>query len=250
MGSVVRVENLTTQVAHHILHEDLNFQVYEGEIFSLVGGSGSGKSVLLKVLLGLMPKKKGTIFFWDRPMKESKDQEILYEKVGVMFQSGALFSSLTVLENLCLPLKEKAGLSLIMAQKLAFMRLEMVGLSRETGFKRPGELSGGMIKRVALARALILDAQLLFLDEPTAGLDPIAAEGFDSLLKTLQTHLALTVIMITHDLDTLHATSNRVGVLVDKKMITGTLEEIIAYDHPWIHQYFLGPRGRVFLERT
>lgn len=248
MKTVVQVKNLTTKIQGNVLHEKLSFQIMAGQIFAIVGGSGSGKSVLFRVLLGLMKAYSGDLYFWDQKVYKEKEFDHLYRKIGVMFQSGALFSSLTVLENVCLSLLEKGNISKKMAEKLAFMRLDMVGLSQDTAYKRPSELSGGMIKRVALARALSLDAELLFLDEPTAGLDPIAAQGFDTLLQNLQKHLGLTVIMITHDIDTLHAISDQIGVLVDKAMIVGTLQELHAHPHPWIQDYFSGKRGHMLRE--
>lgn len=244
MTAIIQVENLVTQIQNNILHDQVSFDLQSGEILGIVGGSGSGKSVLLRVLLGLLKPVGGRISFWQHTYDEPEGQRLLRHMSGVMFQNGALFSSLTVQENLWLPMHYLAQLSRDLINELIAIRLEMVGLPADTAYKYPSELSGGMIKRVALARAIALDPCVLFLDEPTAGLDPIAAEGFDNLLKNLQRNLGLSVIMVTHDLDSLYALCNRVAVLVDKKIIVGSLKEMQNHPHPWIKQYFKGPRGR------
>ncbi len=237
---VMSVENLVTEINGQILHDHLTMDLYEGEIVGLVGGSGSGKSVLLRVLLHLMSPKSGKITHYcpkGKPL--GCDQEI-----GVLFQSGALFSSLTVGENIMLVLKEKANLIEPLVHEIALRKLLMVGLKAADFHKYPSELSGGMIKRAALARALALDGRLLFLDEPTAGLDPISAAAFDDLLLSLKEKLSLCVLMVTHDLDTLVTICDRVAVLVDKKLVIGTLDELYVHPHPWIQSYFQGKRGR------
>lgn len=246
MTDLLRVQNLTTKVQGEILHDHISLHLRAGEIVGLVGGSGAGKSVFLKVLLGLMPYESGQIDFLTPKGQILKDRR----QVGVMFQSGALFSSQTVGENIETLLREVVGLTPPLIRELARLKLQMVGLSPDTYDKYPSELSGGMIKRAALARALALDCQLLLLDEPTAGLDPIAAEGLDTLFKELRTTLGLSILLITHDLDSLHALCDRVAVLVDRTLLVGTLDELYAHPHPWIHAYFAGPRGRALRRRS
>ena len=239
---ILRIENLNTRIGGAPLHQGLNLDLKRGEILGVIGGSGSGKSVLLRVILGLMPHVSGKIdFFFEHKLGKLED---FRSHLGVMFQSGALYSQLTIGENIQLPLREMADVSDALSRELAFLKLAMVGLPEETFYKFPNELSGGMIKRAALARALALDAPLLFLDEPTAGLDPISAQGFDNLLKELHRSLGLSVLMITHDLDTLHTLCNRIAVLVNQHVIVGTLKEMHAHPHPWIQSYFEGDRGR------
>ncbi len=228
------------------IHRDLDFDVFRGEIVGLVGGSGSGKSVLLRTIIGLHKAKEGRIEILGQDPASLGEAELgrLQTRWGVLFQEGALFSSLTTAENIELPLRERARLPEAKLEELAALKIAMVGLPPDTAGKKPAELSGGMKKRVGLARALALDPELLFLDEPTAGLDPIGASAFDDLIRQLQRSLGLTVLMVTHDLDTLHAICDRVAVLLDKRVVVGTMEELVAYDHPWVRDYFHGPRAR------
>ena len=243
---VIRVTDVVNRFGSQVVHDGVSFEVYPGEVFGIVGGSGSGKSVLLKTMLGLHRPNAGTVEVEGREITSMSDAELreVKRRYGVTFQHGALFSSLDVTENLVLPVAEVMDLPEDSLQSLVELRLRMVGLPLETAAKYPAQLSGGMIKRVALARALALDPVLLFLDEPTAGLDPIAAAAFDDLVLYLRDTLSLTVVMVTHDLDTLARTCDRVGVLVDRKLIVDTLPRIVKNDHPWIRQYFHGARGR------
>lgn len=233
---ILQVENLVTKFGEQVVHEDLNLDVFAHEVLGIVGGSGSGKSVLLQYMIGLNKPQQGKIIYHTNPPYPST-------QIGVLFQYGALISSLTVLENIMAPIKEVAKLSESLTKELALLKLEIVGLPLETHEKFPAQLSGGMIKRVALARALALDPEILFLDEPTSGLDPISAASFDQLIKRLQEQLKMTVVMVTHDLDSLVQICDRIAVLVDKKTITGTVAEVAAIDHPWIKDYFHGTRG-------
>jgi phospholipid/cholesterol/gamma-HCH transport system ATP-binding protein len=228
------------------VHDGVSFDVHAGEVFGIVGGSGSGKSVLLRTMLGLRRPDSGTVELEGRDITTMPDRELreVKRRYGVTFQHGALFTSLTVTENIILPVVESLQLAEPTLQSLAELRLRMVGLPVETGAKYPAQLSGGMIKRAALARALALDPVLLFLDEPTAGLDPIAAAAFDELVLYLRRTLGLTVVMVTHDLDTLARTCDRVAVLVDRQVIVDTLAGIVSNGHPWIREYFHGARGR------
>ena len=244
---VISVRDVVNRFGAQTVHDGVSFDVHAGEVFGIVGGSGSGKSVLLKTMLGLRQPDAGTVELEGRDITGMTDRELreVKRRYGVTFQHGALFTSLTVRENIILPLVEAMQLEEDTLQSLAELRLRMVGLPVEAGAKFPAQLSGGMIKRAALARALALDPVLLFLDEPTAGLDPIAAAAFDDLVLYLRRTLALTVVMVTHDLDTLARTCDRVAVLVDRKVIVDTLEGIVRNDHPWIREYFHGARGRV-----
>lgn len=243
-NSVIKIQNLLTKFGSQVIHNNVCLNVYRGEILGLVGGSGSGKSVLLNIILGLIRPVRGTInVLGINPFKE-KDYQELIAKWGVLFQTGALFSSMTVGENIATPMREIAKLRQRLIKDLTYIKLDMVGLTPDTHEKYPSQLSGGMIKRVALARALALDPELLFLDEPTSGLDPISATGFDNLLKTLQRNLNLTVVMVTHDLDSLRTNCDRIAVLVDKSIIVDTVEKIHRNRHPWIQEYFHGPRGK------
>ncbi len=228
------------------MHDGVSFDVMPGEIFGIVGGSGSGKSVLLRTLLGLRRPDAGTVLIEGREVTAMDDRELrgVKRRYGVTFQHGALFTSLTVAENITLPVAEALDLDETSLARLVELRLRMVGLPLEAAAKHPAQLSGGMVKRVALARALALDPSILFLDEPTAGLDPIAASAFDELVLYLRDTLHLTVVMVTHDLDTLARTCDRVAVLVDRKVIVDTLESIVVNEHPWIRHYFHGGRGR------
>ena len=247
---IIRIRNLRTQFGTHVVHDGLDLDVYPGEILGIVGGSGTGKSVLLRAIIGLVEPADGTIDVFDRRLDEMsvEDRRALERRWGVLFQGGALFSSLTVLQNIEVPMKEHLGLKPPLIDEIARLKLAMVGLQSEAESKMPSELSGGMRKRAGLARALALDPEILFLDEPTAGLDPIGAAAFDDLIRALQRSLGLTVFLVTHDLDTLHATCDRVAVLAEKKVIvTGTLDELLQFDHPWVKSYFHGPRARAAL---
>jgi phospholipid/cholesterol/gamma-HCH transport system ATP-binding protein len=243
---VVVARDVVNRFGEQVVHDGASFEVREGEIFGVVGGSGSGKSVMLKTLLGLHHPDAGTVELEGRDitaMGESGLREVK-RRYGVTFQHGALFTSLTVAENIILPMDEYLDLGEADYRRLVELRLRMVGLPLEAAAKHPAQLSGGMVKRAALARALALDPKILFLDEPTAGLDPIAATAFDDLILYLRDTLRLTIVMVTHDLDTLLRTCDRVGVLLDRKVIADTLENIVDYDHPWIRHYFHGARGR------
>ncbi len=245
-GAVIRVRGLKTQFGTQVVHEDLDLDVQRGEILGVVGGSGTGKSVLMRAILGLLSPQAGSVEVLGETVTGRRDPVKLRRRTGVLFQDGALFSSLTVLENVEVPLKEHfPELSAELRGELARLRLRLVGLTPGTGAKLPSELSGGMRKRAGLARALAMDPELLFLDEPTAGLDPIGAAAFDELLKTLQQALGLTVFLITHDLDTLYAICDRIAVLGKRRILTvGTREEVEDFDDDWIRDYFHGPRAR------
>jgi len=244
---IISVRDVVNRFGKQTVHDGVSFDVHAGEIFGIVGGSGSGKSVLLKTMLGLRKPDSGVVELEGRDITRMSDRELRHvkQRYGVTFQHGALFTSLTVTENVILPMVELLELEEATLQSLAELRLRMVGLPVDAGVKFPAQLSGGMIKRAALARALALDPALLFLDEPTAGLDPIAATAFDELVLYLRRTLGLTVVMVTHDLDTLARTCDRVAVLVDRKVIVDTLPGIVRNEHPWIREYFHGARGRV-----
>jgi len=246
---IIRVRGLKTRLGGRSIHRNLDLDVARGEVLGVVGGSGTGKSVLLRVIVGLLPAAKGTIEIFGRNTAELKEEEWrqLEARWGVLFQDGALFSSLTVAQNIEVPLKEHLKLPHHLMDEIAAMKIALVGLPPDAGAKYPAELSGGMRKRAALARALALDPELLFLDEPTAGLDPIAAAGFDALIRDLQKSLGLTVFLVTHDLDTLITICDRLAVLVDKRVKIGTIPELLKDQHPWIQSYFRGPRGRAAL---
>ena len=243
---VISVRGLVNRFGNQVVHDGVDLDVMQGEVLGIVGGSGSGKSVLLRTMLGLRRPTAGQVLLEGKDITCMNEGELLAVKrrYGVTFQHGALFSSLSVAENVQLPIREYFRVSKQSLEELAALRLRMVGLPEDAGAKLPSQLSGGMIKRAALARALALDPALLFLDEPTAGLDPISAAEFDDLLLDLQQGLKLTVVMITHDLDTLLATCNRVAVLVDRKVVVDTLAGIMRNTHPWIREYFHGPRAR------
>ena len=245
--AVIRVRGLVSRYGENVVHDGLNLTVRRGEVLGLVGGSGAGKSVLLNSLIGLRQPDGGKVEVLgiDVPNAQDAQRAELERRWGVLFQSGALFSSLSVRENVGAPLIEHAGVPRGMIDELADMKIALTGLPPNAGDLRPAELSGGMRKRAGLARALALDPELLFLDEPTAGLDPIAAEQFDTLIKELHQSLGLTVFMITHDLDSLYAICDRVAVVADRKIVaTAPIAELETSDHPWIREYFLGPRGR------
>ena len=245
---IVEVRGLVNRFGAQTVHDGLDMTVENGEVFGIVGGSGSGKSVLLRSILGLQRPQAGEVRLQGRSLNQLGEAELRQIKAtyGVTFQQGALFTSLTVLQNVQLPMLEHLQLSPRALDELAMLKVRLVGLSDDAGSKYPAQLSGGMIKRAALARALALDPALLMLDEPTAGLDPISAAAFDELLMDLRQQLGLTVIMITHDLDTIFRTCNRVGVIIDRKMTSDTLEGITANPHPWIQAYFHGERALRF----
>jgi phospholipid/cholesterol/gamma-HCH transport system ATP-binding protein len=230
-----------------VIHDKLDLDVKKGEILGVVGGSGTGKSVLMRSIIGLQTPESGEIKVFSENMigRDEDEAKNIRRRWGILFQAGALFSTLTVAENVEVPLREYFHLTPKLMDEIASYKIAMAGLTPDAGPKYPSELSGGMIKRAGLARALALDPELLFLDEPTAGLDPIAAQNFDELILSLRDKLDLTVFLITHDLDTLYAICDRVAVLADKQVVAvGTIEQLLALDHPWIQEYFNGPRGR------
>ena len=245
--AIIEVRGLCNRFDQQVVHHDLALDLYRGEVLGVVGGSGTGKSVLLRSILGLSRPDAGSVRVFGEALLELPPgrRSQLERRFGVLYQRGALFSSLTVTENVALPLIEHAGLSRPAAERLAQVKLALVGLARDAGDKYPPELSGGMIKRAALARALALDPEILFLDEPTAGLDPIGAAAFDRLIATLRDALGLSVFLVTHDLDTLYAICDRVAVLAQQRVLVADRLELVAVtDDPWIHEYFHGPRGR------
>lgn len=246
--AIITVRGLRNSFGEQIIHESLDLDVRRGEIIGVVGGSGTGKSVLMRSIIGLQTPDAGEIRVLGENMigREEDEAKNIRRRWGVLFQNGALFSTLTVAENVEVPIHEYFPyLKPPLLDEIASFKIAMSGLPANAGPKYPSELSGGMRKRAGLARALALDPELLFLDEPTAGLDPIGAAGFDELIQALQQRLDLTVFLITHDLDTLWAICDRVAVLADRKVVAvGTIEELLALDHPWIQEYFNGPRGR------
>jgi len=245
--TVVEVRGLCNRFGRQSVHENLDLDIRRGEILGVVGGSGTGKSVLLRSIVGLREPSAGSVKVFGENLQNLDPQRraLLERRFGVLFQQGALFTSLTVAENIALPLIEHARLPRKDAEQLAGLKLLLAGLPASAGDKYPAELSGGMIKRAALARALALDPDILFLDEPTAGLDPIGAAAFDQLILTLRDALGLSVFLVTHDLDTLYTITDRVAVLSQKRvLVADTLERVAAPDDPWIQDYFHGPRGR------
>jgi phospholipid/cholesterol/gamma-HCH transport system ATP-binding protein len=231
-----------------VVHKDLDLRVERGEVLSLVGGSGTGKTVLLRQMLGLEKPTQGEISVLGRPAAELGKRGAA-SRVGMLFQQGALFSAFTVLENIAFPLRELKTLPQALVREAAMVKLQMVGLSPDAADKMPSDLSGGMIKRVALARALIMDPPLLLLDEPTAGLDPESSDSFVALLRSLHRDMELTVVMVTHDLDTLFELSTRIAVLAEQRVIVNDVpKEVVAFPHPFIHEFFLGERGQRAME--
>jgi phospholipid/cholesterol/gamma-HCH transport system ATP-binding protein len=244
----ISVRGLRNSFGDQIIHDDLDLDVRKGEILGVVGGSGTGKSVLMRSIIGLQTPDAGEVHVFGESMVGRLDDEALAirKRWGVLFQGGALFSTLTVAENVEVPIREYyPNIGPELRDEIAAYKIRMTGLPPEAGPKYPSELSGGMKKRAGLARALAIDPDLLFLDEPTAGLDPIGAAAFDDQTRKLQQTLGLTVFLITHDLDTLYSICDRVAVLADKRVTAvGTIPELLATDHPWIQEYFNGPRGR------
>ncbi|MFO1105154.1 MAG: ABC transporter ATP-binding protein [Amaricoccus sp.] len=248
--AIIEVRGLVTQFGTHRIHDGLDLDVYRGEVLGVVGGSGTGKSVLLREIVGLMRPAAGSIKVFGADMLTASDAEHqrIEQRWGVMFQDGALFSALTVAENIEVPMRGQTDLDAETRRSLAELKVAMVGLPPNACDKHPSELSGGMRKRAGLARALALDPEIVFLDEPTAGLDPIGAADFDQLIRELQKTLGLTVFMVTHDLDSLHAICDRIAVLAEKKvLVTGTIADMLKVDEPWVHAYFHGPRARAAL---
>ncbi len=244
---IIEVRGLRNQFGNFIVHDELDLNVRRGEIIGVVGGSGTGKSVLMRSIIGLKRPSKGIvkIFGHDFYGASSKEKIGIEQRWGVLFQGGALFSSMTVAQNVMAPLRAHLHLPDELARDIAALKISMAGLPPESGDKFPSELSGGMKKRAGLARALALDPEMVFLDEPTAGLDPIGAAQFDDLIVNLRNTMGLTVFMVTHDLDSLHAACDRIAVLSDKKVIVnGPIDEVRKLDHEWIQRYFSGPRGR------
>jgi phospholipid/cholesterol/gamma-HCH transport system ATP-binding protein len=242
---MVDVRGVVNRFGRQVVHDGLDLQVRRGEVFGILGGSGSGKSVLLRTILGLRRPQAGQVLLEGVDMAQLAGSQLRAAKAryGVTFQHGALFTALTVRENIQLPMIEHLRLPKAALEDLARLKLRLVGLPDDAADKYPAQLSGGMVKRVALARALALDPHLLFLDEPTSGLDPISAAAFDDLIAYLQQELALTVVMITHDLDSIFRVCERVGVIVDRRMVQDTRANIVNHPHPWIQSYFHGTRG-------
>ncbi len=246
--SVISVRDLVVGFGGATVLNHVDLEVFRGEILGFVGGSGAGKSVLMRTIIGLIPKREGSIAVFGTDLSALSDAQRrrTEQRWGVLFQHGALFSSLTALQNIQFPMREYLKLSPRLMDEIALAKLEMVGLKPDVRKKYPSELSGGMIKRVALARALALDPEIVFLDEPTSGLDPIGAAEFDELIQTLQQTLGLSVFMVTHDLDSLHAICSRIAVLSEGRVISaGPIEAMLASEHPWLKAYFSGKRGRL-----
>jgi len=243
---VIEVQGLVNRFGSQVVHDGLDMQVMQHEVFGIVGGSGTGKSVLLRSILGLQRPQAGSVRIEGHDITRASEAQLrpIKARYGVAFQSGALYSGLTVLQNVQLPMLEYLDLEAAVLDELARLKIGLVGLNADAAHKYPAELSGGMVKRAAIARALALDPGLLFLDEPTSGLDPVSAAAFDELVLFLQKELKLTVIMITHDLDSIFRTCNRVGVIVDRHMESDTVERIVDHPNPWIREYFHGERAR------
>jgi len=251
--AAIHVRGLRTAFGAQVVHDGLDLDVRRGEVLGVVGGSGSGKSVLMRAILGLRRPQAGSVqvFGIDALSEARADRRAIERQTGVLFQGGALFSSLSVLENIAVPMQEQLELDPDLLHDLCWMKMRLAGLPSEAGHKLPSQLSGGMKKRAGLARALALDPPLLFLDEPTAGLDPVSAAAFDALLLSLKQALGLTVFLITHDLDTLYTTCDRVAVLAERKVLAcAPLAEVERLEHPWVRDYFHGPRGRAARHET
>jgi len=247
---IIRVRGLVTRFGTNTVHDGLDLDVRRGEIIGVVGGSGTGKSVLLRAIVGLLKPAEGQIEVFGQSVRDTPEDAYrnLRRRWGVMFQDGALFSSLTVRQNVEAPMREQLDLDDELREILAGIKVRMVGLPENAQANFPSELSGGMRKRAGFARAIALDPEIVFLDEPTAGLDPIGAAAFDILIKQLQAALGLTVFLVTHDLDSLHAICDRVAVLADRRVLAvGTMDEMLEVDHPWVREYFHGPRARAAL---
>ncbi|PZQ99848.1 MAG: ABC transporter ATP-binding protein [Cereibacter sphaeroides] len=245
--AVVQVRGLVNRFGKAVIHENLDLDLYRGEVLGVVGGSGTGKSVLLRSIVGLQKPQAGSIKVLGTDVLHATPEQLkgVEQHWGVMFQDGALFSSLTVRENVEAPMRERLNVAPDLRRSLAELKISMVGLPPKAGALYPSELSGGMRKRAGLARALALDPEIVLLDEPTAGLDPIGATEFDELIRSLQKALGLSVFLVTHDLDTLHATCDRIAVLSQKKvLVTGTMADMLKVDDPWVYAYFHGPRAR------
>lgn len=244
---VLSVRDVSVAFGDNVILDKLSLDVYRGEILGFVGASGSGKSVLLRTVLGLAPKRSGTIrlFGIDLDKADETQRLVLDMRLGVLFQHGALFSALTVMENIQVPMREYLDLPRKLMDELAYLKVELVGLSRDAAHKYPSELSGGMIKRAALARALALDPDIVFLDEPTSGLDPIGAAEFDELVAKLRDTMGLTVYMVTHDLDSLLTACDRIAVLGQKRvLVEGSVNDMMQSEEPWVKSYFRGKRAR------
>ena len=245
--AVIEVRGLVTRFGPQVVHDNLDLDVWRGEVLGIVGGSGTGKSVLLRTIVGLIRPAAGSInvLGMDVINGPRADRVEVEQRWGVAFQDGALFSSLTVLQNVMAPMREHLKLSNGLMKALGELKISLVGLPPLSCGKLPSELSGGMRKRAALARALALDPEIVFLDEPTAGLDPIGAAAYDELIGELKRSLGVTVFMVTHDLDSLYAICDRIAVLAEKKvLIEGPIDQMTEVDHPWVQEYFLGPRAR------
>ncbi len=247
MSAIIQISDLQTKFGTAIIHEQLNLTIQAGEIIAIIGGSGTGKSTLLREILLLEKPTAGSIQVFDKEIIKLSEKETLElrRRCGVMFQHGALFGSLTVAENVAVALQEHTQLDAKLIQEIVAFKIALVGLAPETAHKYPNQLSGGMVKRAALARALALDPDILFLDEPTAGLDPIGADALDDLILKLKELLGLTIVIVTHDLDTLWKVTDRIAVLADKHVIAASpIETLLKMEHPWLQQYFHGTRGR------
>ena len=250
---IIEVEGLYTRFGSYVVHEDINLCVRHGEVLALAGGSGSGKTALMRQMLGLEMPAEGTVRIFDEPLygHDRKKMQSMRNRCGVLFQKGALFSALSVYDNIALPMRELHTLDEGMIRDLVMLKLKMVDIEPQHASKMPAQLSGGMIKRIALARAMALDPELLFLDEPTAGLDPELSDGFVELIRTMRTELTLTIVMATHDLDTLVALSDRVAILAERRIVAlGSLREVIKTNHPFITNFFRGERGKRALAHT
>jgi len=246
-GTIVELDHISTQLGGVTIHRDISLRVQAGEVLAIIGGSGSGKTTLMRLMLGLARPSSGTVRVFGRPLGNCDEDDLcdVRRRWGVLFQQGALFSALTVFDNVALPLRELGGVPSEVIEALVLQKLTQVGLAPRDGPKMPAELSGGMIKRVALARALVLDPQLIFLDEPTAGLDPMGAKQFVRLIETLRAELQLTVVMITHDVETLLALADRVAVLADRQIVAlGSPACVVESKHPFVREFFLGQQWR------